>query len=171
MLNDNSFESALLLGPLYHLVKSEDRLDLLHELQRVLVDGGVAILAYLNSWGIMRTGLTDFPDRYVDADFQRSMLDEATFEQSELVGFTECYWSTPPAALAEVRKSGLEVLTYIGAEGFVGGLGRVLSALREANPSAYRSIATVAAETSELPQFRDATDHLHIVVRNGTKSP
>jgi S-adenosylmethionine-dependent methyltransferase len=34
------------------------------------------------------------------------------------------------------------------------------------NPAAYENIVKVAAETCELAQYRDSTDHLHIVVRN-----
>jgi hypothetical protein len=55
-------------------------------------------------------------------------------------------------------------MTYIGAEGFASGLGPQLENLMRDNPAAYNTVE-MAAETSELPQYRDASDHLHIVVR------
>jgi hypothetical protein len=68
------------------------------------------------------------------------MLKEQAFAGQSLSGFTECYWSTPETALLEIRKEGLEVVNYI------------------------------PAETSELAQYRVATDRLHILVRTGGKA-
>lgn len=169
--SDRSYHAALMLGPLIHLTATQDRRQALRELCRILVPGGTAIVSYLNSWGLMRTGLTDFPARYRNPDSLRSMLSEQTFE-GELRGFTDCCWSTPPAALAEVESEGFTVLTYAGVEGFAGGMNAIIDRLSKEDPQAYESVLQVAPETSELPQYRDATDHLHIIVRvsgNGGK--
>jgi S-adenosylmethionine-dependent methyltransferase len=165
MLSSGSFEAALLLGPMYHIVESKERLKVLQELKRILKPHGVAIIAYLNSWGLIRTGITDFPDWYKEISVLRSMLSEHTFTGQSLTGFTECYWSTPEAAFQEVKASGLEVISYAGAESFAGGMGVLLEGLALDNPEAYENIVKVAAETCELEQYRDSTDHLHIVAR------
>jgi S-adenosylmethionine-dependent methyltransferase len=91
-----SFEAALLLGPMYHLVEPEGRAAALRGLARILKLGGTAIVAYLNFWGIMRTGITDLAHWYRDIATLRAMLHEHTFAGQSLAGFTECYWSTPP---------------------------------------------------------------------------
>jgi S-adenosylmethionine-dependent methyltransferase len=57
------------------------------------------------------------------------------------------------------------VVTYIGAEGFASGLEPQLEHLMRENPAAYNNVVQMAAESSELPQYRDACDHLHIVAR------
>jgi SAM-dependent methyltransferase len=158
------FDAGLLLGPLYHLVDQPKRLAALAELRRVLKAGSVAIVAYLNSWGILRCGVGDFPERYADLSFTRSLLGEKTFPGS-LAGFTECYWATPEAALREVGEAGFELLTYCGAEGFAGGMRPMIERIAAEQPAAFRSLVLVGAETSELPQYRDATEHLHLVVR------
>jgi hypothetical protein len=44
-------------------------------------------------------------------------------------------------------------------------MGPPVEQLSADNPEAYANVVQVAAETSELPQYRDSTDHLHIVVR------
>ena len=92
------------------------------------------------------------------------MLGERTFAGQSLSGFTECYWSTPEVALGEVKEAGLEIISYAGAESFVNGMGSLLEKLAAENPEAYANIVAVAAETCELAQYRDSTDHLHIVV-------
>lgn len=55
-----SFDAALLLGPLYHIIQPEERVAVLNGLVRILKPGGAAIIAYLNTWGILRAGLTHF---------------------------------------------------------------------------------------------------------------
>jgi S-adenosylmethionine-dependent methyltransferase len=165
MFESNAFDAALLLGPLYHIVESSERAKVLQELKRILKPQGVAIIAYLNSWGLIKTGVVDFPHWYNDISFLRSMLSEHTFAGQSLSGFTECYWSTSEAALQEIKGSGLEVLSYAGAESFAGGMGVLLDQLAIDSPEAYENVVQVAAEASELEQYRDGTDHLHIVVR------
>ncbi len=167
VLETEGFDAALVLGPMYHLIEPQDRARVLRELRRALKPGGVAVVAYLNSWGILRTGVADFPERYRDAAFVRSMLGELRFE-GELHGFTECYWATPPSALSELRDADFEIVTYAGAEGFAGGLRPLIEKLAAEDAEAYQNLVSVAAETSELPQYRDACDHLHFVVRKRT---
>jgi S-adenosylmethionine-dependent methyltransferase len=165
MFESNAFDAALLLGPMYHIVESNERAKVLQELKRILKPQGVAIIAYLNSWGLIKTGLVDFPHWYNDISFLRSMLSEHAFAGQSLSGFTECYWSTSEAALQEIKEAGLEVVNYAGAESFAGGMGELLDRLAIDNPEAYENVVKVAAETSELVQYRDGTDHLHVVVR------
>ena len=51
----------------------------------------------------------------------------------------------------------------VGAAGAV--VGVLLEQLAMDHPEAYENIVQMAAETSELEQYRDGTDHLHIVAR------
>ena len=170
-LETESFDAALLMGPMYHLTGAQDRAVALLELKRILKPGGSAILAYLNSWGLMRTGIIDFPAWYNDISVLRSMLAEHSFDAARLSGFTEAHWSTPEAALREIAAAGLEVLSRAGAESFAGGMKPLLEKFKLENPAAYANLVQVAAETCELPQYRDATDHLHIVVRKPAAPP
>ncbi|HSU13870.1 class I SAM-dependent methyltransferase [Longimicrobium sp.] len=160
-----SCDAALFLGPMYHLADGDARMEALAELRRVLRPGGVAIAAYLNSWGLLRTGLNDFPRWYRDAAFPRALMEPRSYTARELRAFTATHWSTPPAAAGELRAAGFEVATYAGAEGFCGGMAPQLAALAADDAEAYANVLAFAAETSEMPQYRDAADHLHFVVR------
>jgi S-adenosylmethionine-dependent methyltransferase len=163
-LPSNHFDAGLLLGPLYHLVERPKRLMALAELRRVLTASGVGIVAYLNSWGILRCGVGDFPERYADLAFMQSLLGETAYPGG-VPGFTECYWSTPEAAFREIREAGLEPVDYCGAEGLAGGMRPMVERMASDHPHGFANLLEVAAATSELPQYRDATEHLHIVVR------
>ncbi len=164
-LASESFDVALFLGPLYHIVEQEKRSGALRELNRILKPDGTAIIAYLNSWGLIKTGIVDFPNRYRDISTLRAMLSENTFPRQALANFPECYWSTPEIALLEVQQAGLEIVSYAGAESFANGMASLLEQLAANNAEAYANVVEVAVETSELPQYRDSTDHLHVVAR------
>jgi ubiquinone/menaquinone biosynthesis C-methylase UbiE len=168
---DEAFDAALLLGPLYHLIDSNDRSRALREMFRILKPGGRAIVAFLNSWGLLRSGVVDFPKRFRNPAFLRNMLGEQAFKDHELSGFTECHWSNPEIAGNELRDAGLRIVSYAGAEGFVGGMAPLLESLRENEPEAYENVLEFAPETSELPQFRDTTDHVVFVVEKSPESP
>ncbi len=164
MLPSGSFDAALFMGPMYHILEPEERTSALSELRRVLKPQGVAIIAYLNCWGTIKTGLTDCPDWFEDLDRVRALLSEQVFPGDQ-TGFVEFRACTPVAALAEVQHAGFEIVSYAGAESFASGLGSLLGQLMREKPAAYRNIVTLAAECCELPQYRDSTDHLHIVAR------
>lgn len=159
------FDDALLMGPMYHVIDARERQSILRQLKDVLKPGAIAIVAYLNSWGLIRTGIVDFPHWYRDLSKPRSMLHELTFEGQTLSDFTECYWSTPQAALKEVQEAGFKVVSYTGAEGFASGMRPLLEKLSVEDPEAYTNVVQFAAETCELSQYRDSTDHLHIVIQ------
>jgi ubiquinone/menaquinone biosynthesis C-methylase UbiE len=159
-----SFEEALLLGPMYHLIEPAGRASALRELARVLKPGGRAIIAYLNSWGLIKTGIVDFPNHYQEISILRSMLGERSFPGRRLSNCVESYWSTPEIAFAEVEAAGFDILSHAGAESFANGMGVLLEKLAANQPDAYANVVEVAADTCELEQYRDSTDHLHIVV-------
>jgi hypothetical protein len=113
----------------------------------------------------MRTGFSDFPTWYKDISILRSMVDEHVFSGNRLSNFTECYWSTPEIAIKEVESAGFEVVSYGGAQGFAGGMRPILEQLAKENPDVYENIVQVAAEMCELKQYRDSTEHMHVVAR------
>lgn len=164
-IQSRSFDTALMLGPLYHIADADGRERALAELLRILRPGASAIVAYLNSWGLLRTGLVDFPDWYRERGTFTALLEGRSFRAGQLTGFTESHWSTPPAALQEVREAGFEVVTYAGAESFASGMAGALGRMQEERRVAYDTVVQAAATMCELPQYRDACDHLLIVVR------
>ncbi len=166
MLPARSFDAALLMGPLYHILERDGRAQALRELRRILKPQGIAIVAYLNAWGIIKSSMGDSPKSYERLEWVRSMLSPQVVPAERVApNFTECYLTIPPAALQELQDAGFEIVSYAGAESFAAGTRPLLEQLMVERPQAYENIVMVAAETCELEQFRDGTDHLHIVVR------
>ncbi len=168
-LSDSSFDVALLMGPMYHLVNPEDRVQALRELLRILKPRGTAIVAYINSWGLMRALLTESPGYYKDLNNVHLLAGE--FSQiGPQKGFTEAYFTVPPKAKEELTGAGFEILSYAGAESFCGGAYDPVTAIHGSDLEAYENILKVAAELCEAPQYRDDTEHIHFVVRKPIRS-
>jgi hypothetical protein len=111
---------------------------------------------------LIRTGVTDFPHRFRDPTFLKSMLGELSFP--EMSGFTTCHWSTPTAANQELMSAGFQIISYASAEGVAAGMQPLIEKLAVTDEVAYQSFLNFAAETCELPQFRDMAVHLHYIV-------
>lgn len=164
VLGDDSFDAALLLGPMYHIVEQADRLKALSELHRILTPGAPAIVGYINPWGLLRSGLTEFPDLYADEPLIRQLFDTVT-QTGAQSAFTEAAFITPTQAMAELRSCGFAVECRAGVEGCASGALEQVAALADSNPAAYDILTRLVAESSTHPAFRDCTEHLHIVVR------
>ena len=163
-LSSRSFDAALLLGPLYHIIEPDGRRAALSEVHRILRPGAPAIVGFINPWGVLRGGLTEFPGLYADASHIRPLL-ETAIQAGAQEAFTEAAFLSPPQALEELREAGFAVECRAGVEGFAAGARGPVTKMAEEDPAAYDTVARLVPETSTHPAFRDSTEHLHVVVR------
>jgi len=163
-LGADSFDAGLLLGPLYHLVEEKDRRRALDEFRRILKPGAPGIVGFINPWGILRSGLDEFPDCFGDRDHIRQLL-WTTIQVGEQRAFTEAAFLSPPQALAELRSAGFAVESRAGVEGFAAGMLDEIARIAEEDLAACDNIRELVVETSTWPAYRDCTEHLHVVVR------
>ena len=169
-LASSSFDAGLMLGPLYHIVEQRDRRKALEEFYRILKPGAPGIVGFINPWGVLRSGLFEFPPYYAEYDNVARLLE--TWKQvGEQEAFTEAAFLTPPQAMDELRSAGFSVETRAGVEGFAAGMIQEVSDLATSNPDAYQTILRLAAETCQHPAYRDCTEHLHVVVRRPDNTP
>jgi len=164
ILPPQAFDAALELGPMYHIVEEEDRLKALSELHRILKPGAPAIVGYINPWGLLRSGLTEFPNLYADEPLIRQLF-ETFIQTGEQSAFTEAVFMSPTQAMAELRSCGFAVECRAGVEGCASGALEQVTALAESDPAGYEVLARLVADSSTHPAFRDCTEHLHVVVR------
>ena len=164
LLPSQAFDAALELGPMYHIVEEEDRLKALSELHRVLKPGAPAIVGYINPWGLLRSGLTEFPDLYADEPLIRQLF-ESFVQTGEQSAFTEAAFISPTQAMAELRSCGFAVECRAGVEGCASGALEQVAALARSDPAGYEVLTRLVVESSTHPAYRDCTEHLHVVVR------
>lgn len=160
---ENTYDGILLLGPMYHIQCEQERIEVLRKCRKMLKDSGMIIISYLNSWGVIKAGVSDFPEEFEDIDNVYSYFSERKLSVEE--GFTECYFTTPPSALREVEESGFSIESYAGAESFISGLSIPMTGHYLENKKIYLNLLKVAAEKCEEPQYRNAAEHLLVVAR------
>lgn len=160
---DESFDYILVMGPMYHLHGKDIRLEVLKEVKRILKPNGKAVVAYINMWGVLKASLYECPDAFAK-DEHLYQYEQEALELHSGQSFTDAYFTTPPIALKEIDKSGLKVISYGGAESFLSGMFVEVKNLAHYMPETYNQYMKKACEFCELPQYRDATEHIHIIV-------
>ena len=92
LYKEEQFDVVLLMGPLYHLLRSQDREKALWEALRVLKPGGLIFVSFISDYAPIQdfaSGLYDFGD----ADRLLSYLEDGR-NQTEYGGFTTAYFTS-----------------------------------------------------------------------------
>jgi diguanylate cyclase (GGDEF)-like protein len=112
---DDSADAVLLLGPLYHLLDREDRLQALREARRVLRPGGILAAAVVSR----HSALLAFASRG-ELDSARRDLALATLAHGRhdpTLSFTTAFFHTPEETVAELQQTGFRDVRVRAIEG------------------------------------------------------
>lgn len=163
-LPGNSVDAVLLLGPLYHLTREDDRVLALREAYRVVRPGGLVFAVGISRFGSLQDGLR--LNLLDDPEFQAIMAEDLRTGQhrnpNEIPGyFTTAYFHRPDELANETRKAGLLVDALLAVEGPAGFVNDFDgwwddSARRE------RLLAAIRAVEAE-PSLLGASSHLMVV--------
>lgn len=123
---DESMDAALLLGPLYHLTRAEERAAALSEARRVLRPGGLLAASAISRFASTYDGLVR---RFIAEPDFRAIVDRDVREgqhrnpQRHPDWFTTAYFHHPDELEDEIRRAGLEIRSLVAVEGPAGWLG------------------------------------------------
>lgn len=158
---DNKYEAILLLGPMYHIQDIRERISILEECKRILKPKGIIIISYINTLGVLKNGITEFYEEFENLDTVYKYFSSNSYGKEN--SFTDSYFTTPDEAIKEVMESGLDIISYAGAESFLSGMTNKVTEHYLNNKEVYLNLLKVAAEKCEMKEFRDSTEHLLIV--------
>lgn len=118
---DEQFDMVLLMGPLYHLTKKEDREEALKEAYRVLKKGGLIFSVGISRYASLLDGY--FRNLIKDPDFFQIVEEDISNGQhrnftNKLAYFTTAYFHQPEELKEEVSCAGFKIQDTIAIESF-----------------------------------------------------
>jgi len=161
-LADASVDAVLLLGPLYHLPRQEDRVQTLREARRIVQPGGAVFGAAVSCWAARLDGVL------------RERIYERGSEMLEVIDSVERTGVLPPLAQgaytaythrprqlqAEFESVGLTVADLVSVEGAAFLLGGSDLTERMADPRARLAILDSARAHERVPELLGLGPHL-----------
>ncbi|MFV0308744.1 MAG: class I SAM-dependent methyltransferase [Desertimonas sp.] len=155
-----SFDSALLLGPLYHLPERDERLAVLEEARRVVRPGGRILVQVLHRVGALRQVVTFFGADAGPIDWQHVWRTGTFAERKAPPWYRSTYWHLPEGAIAEVEAAGLHVL---GVQGLDGPAPEGQAVLLGADDGVVEHWADQAMALGAIPELWSTCNHLLLV--------
>ena len=159
--SDNSFDTVFLMGPLYHLMNEESRLQAVREAKRVLKPGGYLFSSFILMFGGVIYGLRELQETILMPKEQPLFEVAARDESLAFEAFTYSYMTTVKDAtklLAAVP--GLRTETVFGQES-------ILSPYRNELSRSPKKVRTAwydyALRFCEKEDYLTHTEHLMIV--------
>jgi len=166
LFEDDTFDSALLAGPLYHLFERQDRLQVLKEAHRILKSSGVVLCAYCNTYCLPRSVLGRDQSEFLDISEVEEIFSLQSLGASAENNKGRPFWfSTPEEALQEVEECGFTLETWAGVEGCGSSMRHDLARMLEEYPQAYSNFLDFFIKTIEHPAYKMAAEHIVIVAR------
>lgn len=155
------FDSALLLGPLYHLHQPEERRIALRQAHRLLKPGGLIFASVITRFAAFRdAAINGYTFVLDDPAYSERML--ATGIHDNGVGFTDAYFAHPDEVIPLCESAGFATLRLMGCEGILAGHEQYVNSLTGADHDFWLDINyRMALE----PSLLGASDHLLYIGR------
>lgn len=158
MLNDDTYDVTLLFGPMYHLLKKEEKIKALSEAKRVTKKAGIILISYyMNDYAIITYGfikkhiLEAIENKQVDENYHMLNLAEDLYSMvriEDIDGFNE-----------EVGLSRIKIIAADGASNYI----RVY--LNKLSEDEFKEFIKYHLTTCERSDLLGASAHLLDIVR------
>lgn len=116
-----SFDAALLMGPLYHLLTYEERLQALGETRRLLKPGGIVFASFISRFAAFRDAAAKGVAWVREEPETNEMLLTSGINLAADDGFTDAYFAHPDEIIPLGEAAGFKTLLRLGCEGVASG--------------------------------------------------
>jgi len=136
---DESFDAALCLGPLYHLLAEEDRRSAAAELFRVLKPSGVVFAAFLNRLAVLRVAVDQDLPFFTSYTFDlvRRWYEEGIFISPIAGIFTDTFSMHPNEIPPFMEGPGFQTVELVSSQSIAADRQKHLSQFKEKQPELY----------------------------------
>ena len=163
---NDEFDLVLLMGPLYHLQKDEDRLQCFNEARRVLKSGGIVIGECISRYANLFDGplfqlLGD--DKFVE--ILEENLATGIHNPKDTHFFTTAFFHTPDLSKSELAQADFSFINLVAVEGFA----QILNADSWlADEGRKELLLKYVRQTESIPELLGISNH-HMII--GQKPP
>ncbi len=115
--SDEQFHAALMLGPMYHLQKKQDRIQAVRELYRVTKPGGTVFISFMPRVQHLISSLTS-PERLKPNNTAKALHDfyeSGCFNHAEERRFTHAYYTKIEDIIPFLKKHGFRCIELIAS--------------------------------------------------------
>jgi ubiquinone/menaquinone biosynthesis C-methylase UbiE len=147
---EEKFDVVLLMGPLYHLVRLEDRRKALEEALRLLKKGGVIIASFISNYAPFQEAFI-YMNLDGNADEISRMLHFLENGENEAgSGFTVAYFTGMEEAQALMAEQGVKQLAFAGVENVLGLREREIINLSKEDFDKYIDVGYILSQDRNL---------------------
>ncbi|GAB6989293.1 class I SAM-dependent methyltransferase [Paenibacillus pini] len=168
MLEDEQFDGALMLGPLYHLQSEVERIQALSELHRVTKKDGIVFVAFISKIRHLTTSLL-FPELWKpnhNVDGIENFLATGHFNHSDEGRFTGAYYFDIEDIKPFMKDHGFECINVIASGSVVGAMKpEQWDYWRSRGQEEYDHIMEIVMKAAENPYILGASSHLLFIGR------
>jgi ubiquinone/menaquinone biosynthesis C-methylase UbiE len=156
-----SFDSALLLGPLYHLHKLEERQTALRQAHRLIKPGGLVFATVITRFASFRdAAVHGYSYVLDDPAYSEKLLATGIHDNGK--GFADAYFSHPDEVIPLGESAGFTTLKLMGCEGILAGHEEYVNSLTGADHDLWLDFNYRMAQE---PSLLGASDHLLYIGR------
>lgn len=146
-----SFDAALLMGPLYHLWQASDRLQALRAARQLLKPGGIILASFISRFAPLRDALA----KGYELSAEKMLATGVNVGATD--GFTDAYFAHPEEIVPLGEAAGFKTLLRLGCEGLVSGHEAYVNALIGTD---FERWAELNYQIGKDPAAIGASDHL-----------
>lgn len=159
---DGSFDSAVMMGPLYHLLMHEERILALQEARRLLKPGGLIFTAFVSRFGAFRDAASKGAAWVLeDPDTVENIL-RTGIDVSDGNGFTDAYFAHPDEVIPLCESAGFQTVMRMGCEGVAAGHESYINSL---DGEKFERWVDLNYQIGQDPAAIGASDHILYIGR------
>jgi ubiquinone/menaquinone biosynthesis C-methylase UbiE len=164
--DDASFDAALCMGPMYHLIEAADRAQSAKELARVMKTGAPVFVAFLNRLQLLKVAISpEIPFSPETFKFVKRWIEDGIFISPALGAFADAHFVHPQEVAPLMEAAGFETLALISSESLVDAVQKNLAAFKERQPDLYPWLLEKLIDVANEPSIIGTAGHLLYIGR------
>ena len=158
---DSSFDTILLLGPLYHLADEAERRSCIMEVKRVLKPNGFVFAAFIPylSGAIGVAGRMFYFPAQVDVSSLKRVFEQGVFNNNSGSGFQEGYYPTSDEIVSLFNEKGFSKVLLRSIRGWGSNREEQIYKLKDESPEKYEAAIDLINKTSDDPSIIEMCMH------------